>query len=144
MLTWVRDPHAEKGIQERTTQRILAYAEAHYAGTYTRLNIRFRSQFCYIDAYTEPAVSHDFPPPDFPETREAYIARMRSIPTHLCRLRYFGDEEGWTFSFYTYSHEQYEPCVLDNGTLMAPLKKRLPPRLCTSKIKADVRGTHTK
>jgi hypothetical protein len=121
MQTWVRDPHAggikiPKRVQERTAQRILAYAEMHYVGKYTRLDIRFRGQFCYIDAYTEPVVSDDFPPPDFPESRGEYIARMRSIPTHLCRLRYFGDQDSWTLSFYTYSHEKYEPCVFDNGT----------------------------
>jgi hypothetical protein len=117
----MRDPHSggvkiPKRVQERTKQRILAYAEVHYGGTYTRLDIRFRSQFCYIDAYTEPSVPADFPPAGFPETREAYIASMRSIPTHLCRLRYFEDEDAWSFAFYTYSHEQYEPCVFDNDT----------------------------
>jgi hypothetical protein len=121
MRTWVRDPHSggtkiPKRVQEQTKQRILAYAEAHYGGTYTRLDIRFRSQFCYIDAYTEPSVPADFPPAGFPETREAYIASMRSIPTHLCRLRYFEDEDAWSFAFYTYSHEQSEPCVFDNDT----------------------------
>jgi hypothetical protein len=103
-------------VQERIAQRILAYAETHYAGKYTRLDIRFRGHFCYIDAYTEPVVSDDFPPPGFAESREEYIARMRGIPKHLCRLRYFGDEDSWTFAFYTYSHEKYEPCVFDNGT----------------------------
>jgi len=56
MRTWVSDPHSgglkiPKKIQEHTKQRILAYAEANYLGKYTRLDIRFRSQFCYIDAY---------------------------------------------------------------------------------------------
>jgi len=119
--TWVCDPHSgglkiPKRVQESTNQRILAYADAHYAGKYTRLDIRFRGQFCYIDVYREPSVPADFPPPGFPESREAYLARIRSIPTHLCRLRYFGDEDSWTFAFYTYSHEKYEPCVFDNGT----------------------------
>jgi hypothetical protein len=121
MPRWVRDPHAggvkiPKRVQESTKQRILAYAEAQYAGKYTRLDIRFRAQFCYIDAYTEPFVADDFPPPGFPESRETYLERMRNIPKHLCRLRYFGDEDSWTFAFYTYSHEKYEPCFFDNGT----------------------------
>jgi hypothetical protein len=121
MATWVRDPHSggvkiPKKVQESTKQRILDYAKEHYAGKYTRLDIRFRSQFCYIDAYTEPNVPDDFPPPGFPESRETYLERMRKIPTHLCRLRYFGDEESWTFAFYTYSKEKYEPCIFDNGT----------------------------
>jgi len=121
MRTWVSDPHSgglkiPTRVQESTKQRILAYADAHYAGKYTRLDIRFRGQFCYIDAYTEPSVPADFPPPGFPESREEYLARIGSIPTHLCRIRYFGDADSWTFAFYTYSHEKYEPCVFDNGT----------------------------
>jgi hypothetical protein len=121
MRTWVRDPHAGgvkilPRVQERTKQRILSYAETHYAGKYTRLAFRFRGPFCYIDAYTEPSAPADFPPPGFPETREAYLARVRSTPIHLCRLRYFGNEDAWTFAFYTYSHEKYEPCVFNNGT----------------------------
>lgn len=49
------------------------------------------------------------------ESREEHLARLRSIPTHLCRLRYFGDEDRWSMAFYTYSHETYEPCFFDNG-----------------------------
>ena len=121
MRTWVSDPHSgglkiPKKIQEHTKQRILAYAEANYSGQYTRLDIRFRSQFCYIDAYIEPYVADDFPPPGFPETREEYIERLSNNPIHLCRLRYFGNEDSWSFAFYTYSNEKYEPCVLNNGS----------------------------
>ena len=36
---------------------------------------------------------------------------MRSMPMHLCRLRYFGDEEAWGLAFYTHSNERYELCV---------------------------------
>lgn len=120
MRAWVRDPNTggmkiPKRVQERTQQRILVYAEAHYAGSYTRLDIRFRSQFCYIDAYTEPSVPDDFPPAGFPETREAYLDRMRKVPIHLCRLRYFGNEDAWAFAFYTYSQMKYELCVFGNG-----------------------------
>jgi hypothetical protein len=120
-MPWVYDPHSggtkiPPAVQERTRQRILAYAKAHYAGKYTRIDVRFRNQFCYVDAYTEPYVAPGFPPPDFPETREAYIERRRNTPTHLCRLRYFGNEESWSLAFYTYSHNTYEPSFFDNGT----------------------------
>jgi hypothetical protein len=120
-MPWVYDPHSggtkiPPAVQERTRQRILAYAKAHYAGKYTRMDVRFRNQFCYVDAYTEPYVAPGFPPPDFPETREAYIERRRNTPTHLCRLRYFGNEESWSLAFYTYSHNTYEPSFFDNGT----------------------------
>ncbi|MDO9107128.1 MAG: hypothetical protein Q7U57_19475 [Methylovulum sp.] len=121
MGIWVSDPHSggikvPKNIQEHTKQRILAYAEANFSGKFTRIDIRFRSQFCYIDAYTEPYVADNFPPAGFPESREGYIERLSNTPTHLCRLRYFGNEESWSFAFYTYSNEKYELCVLNNGS----------------------------
>jgi len=40
---------------------------------------------------------------------------MRNTPTHLCRLRYFGDMEKWGFAFYTYSNEKYELSVFMSG-----------------------------
>jgi hypothetical protein len=48
---WVRDPDRggtpiPKVVQERTAQRLQAYAERHFTGRYTRLGIRFQKQFC--------------------------------------------------------------------------------------------------
>jgi hypothetical protein len=102
-------------VKVRIKARIERFAEQHYAGKYTRLEIRFRGQFCYIDAYTEPEALPGWPPPDWPESREEYLERLRNTPTHLCRLRYFGDEEGWSFAFYTYSNEKYELAILPSG-----------------------------
>jgi hypothetical protein len=101
-------------VQEETRQRILAYAEKHYKGKYTRLDIRFRGVFCYIDAYTEPHVPRDWPPKGVKASREEHIERLRNTPLHLCRLRYF-DQDRWSLAFYTYSHEKYEPCVFEDG-----------------------------
>ncbi|NDJ76473.1 MAG: hypothetical protein GYB65_09455 [Chloroflexi bacterium] len=86
---WVYDPHSGgKNIPEakrgKIQQRILTYAEEHYAGKYTRIEVRFKGKFCYIDAYTEPNVAPGWPPEDFPETREEFIERLRNTPTHLC------------------------------------------------------------
>ena len=63
---WVRHPNAggvkvPPAVRQRTEQRIRRYAEKHFAGEYTRLEIRFRAQFCYIDAYTEPSVPKGWP-----------------------------------------------------------------------------------
>ncbi|MFQ5751420.1 MAG: hypothetical protein ACE5HI_05430 [bacterium] len=121
MKAWVLDPGSggvkiPKSVQVRTKQRILTYAEANYAGKYTRIDVRFRGQLCYIDAYSEPDISDDYPPPDFHESREEYVERIRNTPTHLCRLRYFGDEDAWAFAFYTYSHRKYETSILNNGS----------------------------
>jgi hypothetical protein len=121
MNAWVYDPHSggvkiPPAVKQRTEQRIRSYAEATYAGKFTRLGIRFHGAFCYIDAYTEPVE-----PPEslflvVDETREQYLERLRNAPLHLCRIRYFGDEEQWSMAFYTYSNMKYEPCVFDNGS----------------------------
>jgi hypothetical protein len=117
--TWVFDPNSggkkiPPAVQADVEKRIRAVAEKEFKGKYTRLEIRFKGQFCYIDAYTEPALLDDWPPPDFPETREEFYERLRNTPTHLCRLRYFGDDR-WGFAFYTYSHEKYELSVFPTG-----------------------------
>jgi hypothetical protein len=123
---WVFDPDhggvkISEAVKRRTEARIRRYAEAHFAGRYTRLDVRFRGQFCYIDAYTEPEpLGPDWPPADWPESREEYLERLRNTPTHLCRLRYFGKEEGWGFAFYTYSNMRYELSVFPSGEFFGP------------------------
>ena len=117
--TWVFDPHSggkkiPDNIKQNIHKRIEDYAAEHYAGLYTRLGIRFKGQFCYIDAYTEPQVSENWPLADWPETREEFIERLRNTPTHLCRLRYLGGEQ-WSLGFYTYSNAKYTPSVFDTG-----------------------------
>ena len=126
MSPWIYNPHVGGRIipplaRMRTEQRIRRYAEAHYGGQFSRLDIRFHGQFCYIDAYTEPApLPGDWPPGDWPETREEYLERLRSTPTKLCRLRYFGGEDRWGFAFYTYSNERYELSVFPSGGFLGP------------------------
>jgi hypothetical protein len=123
---WVFTPdrggkHIPAVVQRRTEERIRCYAEDHYSGRYTRLDIRFRGQFCYIDAYAEPEPpGPSWPPPDWPETRDAYLERLRNTPVRLCRLRYFGDEERWGFAFYTYSNRRYEFSIFPSGDFLGP------------------------
>ncbi len=119
--TWVYDPQGggiriPEAVKPRVRRRILAHAEKNYAGKYNRLDVRLRGKFCYIDAYTEPYVPKNYNPELFGQSREERIEHLRGMPTHLCRLRYFGDEDRWSMAFYTYSHEKYEPCIFDNGT----------------------------
>jgi hypothetical protein len=73
---------------------IRSHADAHYAGKFRSLDIRFRGALCYIDAWVDEA----------------------RAPLHLCRLRFFGNENAWSLAFYTYSHERYEPTFFPNGT----------------------------
>lgn len=116
---WMFDPNSggkkiPASKKQEITQRIEQFAVENYAGKYLRLEIRFRSQFCYIDAYTEPVVDEGWPPKDWPETRDEMIERLRNTPVHLCRLRYFGGDE-WGFAFYTYSNEKYQLSVFPDG-----------------------------
>src|SRR6266542_2033994 len=104
MRAWVFDPHSggakiPESLKEQTKRRILAHAKKHYTGQYHRLDIRFRGPLCYIDAYIEPPASGKSTP---------------EVPTHLCRLRYKGQER-WTVAFFTYSHERYEPSFFASG-----------------------------
>jgi len=118
---WMVDPDSggvkiTEPVKRRTEASIRQVAEAEFAGRYTRLDIRFRGVFCYIDAYTEPEPLADgWPPPDWPETREQYLERLRNTPTHLCRLRYFGADDRWSFGFYAYSSDRYELSMLPSG-----------------------------
>ena len=43
------------------------------------------------------------------------IDRLRRTPTHLVRLRYF-QEDRWSFAFYTYSNDRYEPSMYPSGS----------------------------
>jgi len=123
---WVFSParggaRVPEAVQRQVEARLQRYASQSFAGGYTQLAIRFHGQFCYIDAYTEPALpGPGWPPTDWPETREEYLARLRNTPVHLCRLRYFGDEERWGFAFYTYSSERYELSVFPSGEFFGP------------------------
>ena len=120
MNAWDDDPHSggvkiSEKVKEKTKKRIINYAEKHYAGKYTRIDVRYKTHFCYIDAYVEAFVPEDYDTSLFSETREERIERLNNTPTHLCRMRYKGNEEKWTLAFYTYSHNKYEPSIFDNG-----------------------------
>ena len=116
---WVYDPDSggvkiPAKVQADVIKRINQVAEEHYKGRYLSLDIRFRSQFCYIDAHTEPFLPENWPPEGINETREEALERMRNFPLHLCRLRYFGADQ-WGFAFFTYSNEKYELSVFPDG-----------------------------
>jgi len=82
MRMWVYNPHTggkkvPPAAQARTERRILDYAN---------------------NAYTEPDVPRGRVSPGG-ESREEWIERLRNTPTHLCRIRYFGNEDRWSFAF---------------------------------------------
>ncbi len=102
-------------LQKETRRRILTHAEAHYAGRFTRIDVRFRGALCYIDAYCEPAPPGRALLLTLGESEDQYYQRLRETPLHLCRLRYFAGRGFWSVAFYTYSHEQYEATVFPSG-----------------------------
>jgi hypothetical protein len=123
-MPWVYNPHTggkniPSGVRARTERRILDYAAKHHSKKFTRIEVRFHGALCYIDAYTKPGVPRGRTPPAG-ETRDQWISRLRSTPTHLCRIRYFGDEDRWSFAWYDYGAEKYQPGFLiddqDHGT----------------------------
>ena len=110
---WVDNPHAggvkiPDRVKRDVEARIQQCAVELYHGKYTRIDVRFRGQFCYIDAYTEPIVPKNWPPAGISETKEEYATRLRKTPWHLCRLRHFG-EDRWSLAFFLYSQMKYEP-----------------------------------
>jgi hypothetical protein len=117
---WFLDPHSggtkiPEAIRRETVSRLERHAAAHLAGLYTRLDIRFRGSFCYVDAFIEPEEPSASLLQSTGEPREQFVERLRATPLHLCRLRYFRPDQ-WSLAFYTYSNERYEPCVFRNGT----------------------------
>lgn len=102
---WVPTPAAggraiPEAVQRQTEQRIQQHAHTSFGGRYTRIDVRFRGKFCYVDAVVgrdEPAV-------------------------HLCRLRYF-DTDRWGFALYTYSHERYETSCFASGDFWGPAEE---------------------
>jgi hypothetical protein len=119
MKTWIFNPHTGgvkigSAKQSEVRQRIERYAASNYAGRYIRLEIRFRGALCYIDAFTEPQPPSPSQLKITGETKEQFIERLRSFPTHLGRLRYFAGDR-WSYAFYTYSNERYEPTLFHSG-----------------------------
>ena len=115
--TWCRDPDAggvkiTDAVKIRTRKRIEQHAAKYFEGKYARLDVRFRGVFCYVDAYREPGPDVYVPRG---VTKAETLERLRNTPTHLCRLRYFGSDDEWSFGFYKYSDEKYELCFFDSG-----------------------------
>ena len=116
---WVYNPHTggksiPPAVRATTEQRIVKYANQHFAGKFTRVDVRFRGALFYVDVFSEPDAPKGSAPPRG-EARDAWIERLRNTPLHLFRIRYFGNADRWSFAWYTYAHEKYEPSILITG-----------------------------
>lgn len=116
---WDFDPHSggnkiPPAIKERITKRILDHAEKNYAGKFTKIGVRFRGVYCYIDSFEEPPLPPQSLLDALQVSLDEFLERMRNTPHPIVRLRHF-DEDRWSLAFFTYSNERYEPCVFPNG-----------------------------
>jgi hypothetical protein len=103
-----------EAVQNAVRMRVLNHARDKYAGKYRKIDVRFDDDLCFIDAFRNPEPGSEVVAALTHETREQYVERIRNTPVHLVRLGYF-DEDRRSLSFYTYSHERYEPCSYPNG-----------------------------
>ena len=65
LKVWQLNPHAggrsiPESMRRATTTGIIEHANTHFAGHYAEIVVRYRAQFCYVDANLEPAA----PPTD--------------------------------------------------------------------------------
>lgn len=105
-MPWVRDVHSngEKippSEYENIRKQVKAYAAKKSWKSSYELQLRFKSQFCYVDALEKDGTV-----------------------SPLGRLRYL-DKNKWSVAFFTYSNDRYEPCALANGNLEGTLKECL-------------------
>jgi hypothetical protein len=103
MKVWCFDPQAGGvKISPDKFQSIVDQAVAHEReqAWYPKfkLKIRFKGQFCYLDA--------------FENGEEA---------SPIGRLRHFADKR-WSLAFYAYSTMSYQPCVFSNGEWFGTLE----------------------
>jgi hypothetical protein len=78
-----------------------AYAATRPWHNEFQLQLRFKNQFCYLDA-----------------------AKKGEDVFPLGRLRYFGSE-CWSLAFYTYSNESYESCMFPSGEWFGTLEEAI-------------------
>jgi hypothetical protein len=103
-------------IGRRTEQRLRIFAQERFAGRFRELGVWFRGPFCYLDVYLDPGPFLDgWSPEESDETREQYRDRLAATPVHLCRLRYFGNPDRWSFAIYNYTTGDYEPASFPSG-----------------------------
>lgn len=100
---WQFNPHAggrsiPDSVRRATTAGIIEHGKRHFAGRYAEIVVRYRAQFCYVEALLEPD----------PTT----AAGSNSL--ELCRLRFLGPNR-WSLAVYSYAHERYEPSVFPDG-----------------------------
>ena len=88
---WVYAPHSggvdiPDRVREKTRQRILTSASSTFPANIPASKCASRESSVTSTHIPNLKLPPGWPPPDFPETREQHIERLRNIPTHLRRL----------------------------------------------------------
>lgn len=102
-------------VRRATKAAILAHGQQHFTGRYRELDVRFKAQFCYVDAHVgqeEPVADEESV--DAGGTRGEHLERVRSSELKLCRLRFFAPDR-WSLAIYSYAQERYEASVFADG-----------------------------
>jgi hypothetical protein len=105
MSRWIHDSHSggikiSPANQTMFLQKAEAFARTRPWFSHYKLKLRFKNQFCYLNGIK--------------------IGEKEAFP--LGRLRYFR-ENIWSFAFYTYSNERYQPCYFPDGELEGSLEE---------------------
>jgi hypothetical protein len=117
---WQFDPSSggrpvPDAVRRATKAAILDHGQQYFDGRYREFDVRFKAQFCYVDAYVEPEEPvADEEPVDAGGTRGEYLERVRSSELKLCRLRFFAPDR-WSLAIYSYAQERYEASVFADG-----------------------------
>jgi hypothetical protein len=102
-------------VRRETRSAILDHGQRYFDGRYREFDVRFKAQFCYVDAYVEPAEPvADEASADPGGTRGEDLEQIRSSALQLCRLRFFAPDR-WSLAIYSYAQERYEASVFADG-----------------------------
>ena len=104
----LRQRSIPQAAQEALRARLERHVRTHWSQRCREVVVRFRGTFAYVDAFP---LHHQFMPGTTPDQQ----AQIEATPTHLCRLGYLGRADLWTFAFFKYSDEKYEPSFLPSG-----------------------------
>jgi hypothetical protein len=87
--------------------RLETHVQSAWAEPGVAIVVRFRGRFAYVGYVQrgQPGRRNKFPGDDHP------------MP--LFRLGFTGDRHRWAFALFTYSHEDYEPCLGASGSFTA-------------------------
>jgi hypothetical protein len=103
-------------IAHRTEERLRLFADERFSGRFRDIGVWFRGAFCYLDLYRDPGPSPEgWSAEASDETREQYRDRLSETAIHLCRLRYFGNPDRWSFALYNLTTSDYEPASFPSG-----------------------------